>query len=91
VKKSMHSNYRPVVFLDRAASFGFVTRSTALTEKTIVWEDGKSYPLVTLDVSSASHPFYTGQQTFVDPTGRIERFHRRYGRGGATAAQHRPV
>lgn len=70
-------SYRPVVFLDRAASYGFVVRSTAPTDRTIIWEDGKTYPLVTLDVSSASHPFYTGQQTTLDSTGRIERFRRR--------------
>jgi large subunit ribosomal protein L31 len=84
--KHVHSNYRPVVFLDRAANDSFLTRSTAETERTIVWEDGQSYPLVTLDVSSASHPFYTGQQAFLDPTGRVERFNRRYGRPSAVVA-----
>jgi large subunit ribosomal protein L31 len=85
-------SYRPVVFLDRAASYGFVVRSTALTDKSIVWEDGRTYPLVTLDVSSASHPFYTGQQTTLDSTGRIERFRRRADRStasGATVAESR--
>jgi large subunit ribosomal protein L31 len=79
-------SYRPVVFLDRAADFGFVVRSTARTDKTIVWEDGKTYPLVTLDVSSASHPFYTGQQTTLDSAGRIDRFNRRLGRSRAAKA-----
>lgn len=80
MKEGIHPHYRPVVFLDRAANYGFLTRSTAITDKTIVWEDGREYPLVTLDVSSASHPFFTGQQTTLDVAGRIERFNRRYAR-----------
>lgn len=85
MKEGIHPHYRPVVFLDRAANFGFLTRSTARTDKSIVWKDGKEYPLVTLDVSSASHPFYTGQQTMLDVTGRVERFNRRFRRGAYAA------
>jgi large subunit ribosomal protein L31 len=85
-------SYRPVVFLDRSADFGFVVRSTALTDKSIVWEDGQTYPLVTLEVSSASHPFYTGQQTTLDSAGRIDRFNRRFRRGtGRAGASLAPV
>jgi large subunit ribosomal protein L31 len=88
MKDGIHPEYRPVVFLDRGANFGFLTRSTARTDKTIVWDDGVEYPLVTLDVSSASHPFYTGQQTILDVAGRVERFNRRRERvrGGERAA-----
>lgn len=79
MKKDIHHpDYRPVVFQDTTANYAFLTRSTAKTDKTIVWEDGNTYPLVTLEVSSASHPFYTGKQKLVDSTGRIERFKKRY-------------
>jgi large subunit ribosomal protein L31 len=77
MKADIHPNYRPVVFQDRGANFAFLTRSTARTERTIEWEDGNTYPLVTLDISSASHPFYTGQQVLVDTAGRVERFQKR--------------
>ena len=79
MKKGIHPKYRPVVFEDASANFRFLTRSTIHSEQTTTWEDGKEYPLVRVDISSASHPFYTGKQKFVDAAGRVEKFTRRYG------------
>ena len=81
MKKEIHPNYREVVFLDTSSEYKFLTRSTILTKDTITWEDGKEYPLVKVEVSSASHPFYTGGKgNFGRTTGRVERFNRRYNR-----------
>jgi large subunit ribosomal protein L31 len=74
MKKGIHPEYRPVVFRDGSADFAILTRSTIETERTIEWEDGNTYPLVELDISSASHPFYTGRQRIVDTGGRVQRF-----------------
>jgi large subunit ribosomal protein L31 len=79
MKKDIHPNYREVVFVDTAANFSFLTRSTIKTNETIKWTDGKEYPLVKLDISSASHPFFTGKMKFIDTTGRVEKFQRKYG------------
>ncbi|HEX7008854.1 MAG TPA: type B 50S ribosomal protein L31 [Phycisphaeraceae bacterium] len=78
MKKDIHPAYRPVVFQDVSANFAFVTRSTIKTKETIKWEDGKEYPLVRVDISSASHPFFTGKQKFVDTAGRVEKFQRKF-------------
>ena len=87
MKKDIHPDYHPVVFQDVAADWAFLTRSTVESDKKIKWTDGKEYPLVTLEISSASHPFYTGQQRLVDSAGRVERFRTRYkGRRGTTPA-----
>jgi large subunit ribosomal protein L31 len=77
MKKGIHPEYRPVVFRDGSAEFAILTRSTIETERTIEWEDGNTYPLVELDISSASHPFYTGRQRIVDSGGRVQRFENR--------------
>lgn len=77
-KKSV--DYRYVVFRDSSVDFTFITRSTVRTDKTTTWEDGNEYPLYNLDISSASHPFYTGKTKIVDTAGRVERFKRKYGR-----------
>jgi large subunit ribosomal protein L31 len=82
MKSDIHPDYRPVVFRDRSADFTFLTRSTIATEHTIEWEDGNTYPLVDVEISSASHGFYTGKQRLVDTGGRIDRFERRYGKRG---------
>ena len=79
MKPRIHPDYRPVVFRDRSANFAFLTRSTATSERTVQWEDGNTYPVVDVEVSSASHPFYTGTARVVDSAGRIEQFRRRYG------------
>ena len=79
MQQGIHPEYRPVVFRDRSAGFAFLTRSTATSERTIAWEDGNTYPVVDVEVSSASHPFYTGQSRVLDSAGRVEQFRRRYG------------
>ncbi len=78
MKDDIHPEYRPVVFKDDSTGYTFLTRSTMSSDKVIEWEDGTEYPLVKLDISSSSHPFYTGQQRLVDTAGRVERFRRRY-------------
>ncbi|ROO24474.1 50S ribosomal protein L31 [Salinisphaera orenii MK-B5] len=82
MQKNIHPNYRPVVFKDMGGDFAFLTRSTIASDETIEWEDGNTYPLVKLEVTSATHPFYTGKQNIMDTTGKVERFRRRYGMGG---------
>ena len=75
MKKNLHpDNYRLVVFQDEAAGFAFLTHSTASTEDTIKWEDGNEYPLVKIYISSASHPFFTGEEKIIDTEGRVDRF-----------------
>ena len=78
MKKDIHPEYREVVFLDTSSDFKFLTRSTIQTSDTIKWEDGNEYPLVKVEVSSASHPFYTGKKLFVDTAGRVEKFNKKY-------------
>ncbi|MFN0092272.1 MAG: type B 50S ribosomal protein L31 [Acidimicrobiales bacterium] len=80
MRNDIHPEYRLVVFQDTSAGASFLTRSTKKTSETIVWEDGNEYPLAKVEISSASHPFYTGTMTIVDTAGRVERFERRYGR-----------
>lgn len=81
MKEGIHpKNYREVVFKDVGANVSWLTRSTVKTEKSVTWEDGKDYPLYTLEISSHSHPFYTGKQKFVDSEGRVERFQKKYAR-----------
>lgn len=79
MKKDLHPNYRPVVFQDLSSDFKFLTGSSIETKDTIEWEDGNTYPLVKVEVSSASHPFYTGKSNFVSRAGRVERFNQKYG------------
>ncbi|MGW7542688.1 type B 50S ribosomal protein L31 [Streptomyces sp. NPDC054770] len=83
MKSRIHPESRLVVFRDRAADTAFLTRSTADSSRTVEWEDGNTYPLIDVEISSASHPFYTGRTRVVDSTGRVERFERRYGRTAA--------
>lgn len=78
MKKDIHPNYRPVVFQDVGADFAFLTKSTIETKDSIVWEDGNEYPLAKVEISSKSHPFYTGKQNIVDTAGRVDRFKRKY-------------
>ncbi|MFA7473424.1 MAG: type B 50S ribosomal protein L31 [Spirosomataceae bacterium] len=80
MKKDTHPNYRPVVFWDLSSDYKFLTRSTIQTDETIVWEDGNEYPVYKVEVSSKSHPFYTGKNTVVDTTGRVDKFNKRYNR-----------
>ena len=78
MQKDIHPNYRPVVFKDMGGDFAFLTRSTIETNETIEWEDGNEYPVIEVEISSASHPFFTGKQRLVDTAGRIEKFKQRY-------------
>lgn len=80
MKKGIHPDYREVVFRDTTANQAFLTRSTVKTDKTIEWEDGKTYPLVEVEISNVSHPFFTGQQRLVDTAGRVEKYNQRYKR-----------
>jgi len=78
MKTNLHpSDYRPVVYSDDTANFAFLTQSTAQTTDTIKWEDGNEYPLVKLHISSASHPFFTGEEKIIDTEGRVDRFKNR--------------
>lgn len=79
MKEGIHPNYREVVFVDVSCDFSFVTRSTIQTKETIVWKDGKEYPLAKIEVSSESHPFYTGTQKIMDTAGRVEKFRQKFG------------
>jgi len=78
MKKDIHPKYGPVVFQDVSADFAILTRSTIKSNEKIKWSDGKEYPLVKVDISSASHPFFTGKQKFVDTAGRVEKFQRKF-------------
>ena len=78
MKPDIHPEYRPVVFRDVSADHSFLTRSTAASKETVTWEDGKEYPLVKVDISSESHPFFTGKQKFVDAAGRVEKFQKKF-------------
>ena len=80
MKAGIHPEYREVVFQDVSSDFSFKTRSTIKTKDTVKWEDGNEYPLVKVEVSSQSHPFYTGQHKIVDSGGRVDRFKQRYGK-----------
>lgn len=75
MKKNIHpNNYRLVVFEDESADFSFLTRSTAPSNETVKWKDGKEYPVVKMHISSASHPFFTGEEKIIDTEGRVDRF-----------------
>ncbi len=83
MKQGIHpENYRLVVFKDMSNDTTFLTRSTTNSSETIVWEDGNEYPLVKVEISNTSHPFYTGKSMFIDTAGRIEKFNKRYGKKG---------
>lgn len=87
MKTDIHPNYRYVVFQDPSADFSFLTKSTIDTDETIEWEDGNTYPLYKVEISAASHPFFTGQMKIVDTAGRVERFERRFGRRKKAGAE----
>ena len=78
MKDKIHPTYREVLFLDTSCDFGFITRSTVSTNEKMKWKDGKEYPLYKLEVSSESHPFYTGKSRILDAAGQVEKFQRRY-------------
>jgi large subunit ribosomal protein L31 len=79
MKKGLHpETYRTVVFKDMSNETSFLSRSTANSKETITWEDGNEYPVIKLEISSTSHPFYTGKNVLVDTAGRIDKFKKRY-------------
>lgn len=80
MKKGIHPNYRPVVFMDVSANVSFLTRSCVECSQTTKWEDGNEYPLYKIEISSASHPFFTGKMSFIDTTGRVEKFQKKFQR-----------
>jgi len=86
-KELQPKDYRFVVFSDEAAKFSFLTKSTAQSEETIKWTDGETYPLVKVQISSASHPFFTGEEKIIDTEGRVDRFKARAAKAEALRAQ----
>jgi large subunit ribosomal protein L31 len=79
MKKGLHpEHYRLVVFKDMSNGTSFLTRSSAQTKETVKWEDGNEYPLVKMEISNTSHPFFTGQKMLVDTAGRIDKFNKKY-------------
>ena len=81
MKQDIHpKNYKFVVFKDMSNGHTFLTRSTASSKETVKWEDGNEYPLIKLEISNTSHPFFTGQKVLVDTAGRIDKFNKKYGK-----------
>jgi len=78
MKADIHPDYREVVFQDVTSDFKFLTRSTLSSKETVKWQDGNEYPLIKVEISSASHPFYTGQNKIMDTSGRVDKFRKRY-------------
>lgn len=79
MKKDIHpKDYRLVVFKDMSNGYSFITKSTVNSKETIKWEDGKEYPLVKLEISHTSHPYFTGKMKLVDTAGRVDKFKNRY-------------
>jgi len=78
MKPDIHPNYQAVVFQDISSDFSFLTQSTMSSKEKVKWEDGKEYPLVKVEISSHSHPFYTGKQKVADAGGRVDKFRKRY-------------
>lgn len=79
MKPGIHPDYQPVVYQDRTTGETFLTRSTASSNRTVEWTDGNSYPLITVDLTAYSHPFWTGTSRVLDNAGQVEKFRRRYG------------
>jgi large subunit ribosomal protein L31 len=80
MKKDIHPGYQDVIFHDTSSDTKFLTKSTASSKEKATWEDGKEYPVIKVEVSSASHPFFTGKKLFVDTAGRVEKFQKKYGK-----------
>lgn len=87
MRKNIHPEYRPIVFRDRSAGTSFLSASTLTSDQTIEWTDGRILPVVDVQISSASHPFWTGKARTIDTEGRLERFQRRYGAGRSEAGR----
>lgn len=80
MKKGIHPDIHDVVFKDVSCDYSFLSKSTIQSNEMVKWEDGKEYPLIKLEISAASHPFFTGKQRVMDTEGRIDRFKKKYGR-----------
>lgn len=78
MKKGIHPEYNDVIFWDTSSDHKFLTRSTLKSKETAKWTDGKDYPVIKIEVSSASHPFFTGKKMFLDTAGRVEKFQKKY-------------
>ena len=78
MKPNIHPQSQAVVFQDLSSDFAFLTRSTMTSKETVKWEDGEEYPLIKVDISSKSHPFYTGKNKVLDTGGRVDKFRKRY-------------
>jgi large subunit ribosomal protein L31 len=78
MKAEIHPKYGKVIFFDMASGQKFITKSTMSSGETMAWEDGETYPVIKVEISSYSHPFYTGQKMFVDTAGRVEKFNKKY-------------
>lgn len=87
MKENIHPNYQPVVFMDSTTGFKFLSGSTKTSQETVEWEDGNTYPVIRVEVTSDSHPFYTGRQKFTQADGRVDRFNKKYGLKDANAAE----
>ena len=85
MKADIHPEYKPVLFRDLASGKVFLTRSTRTSDKVEKWEDGNEYPIIEVEISSESHPFYTGKQRIMDSAGRVERFNARFANFGTKA------
>lgn len=79
MKPGIHPDYSPVVFMDTTTGYKFLSASTKTSDETVEWEDGNEYPLLRVEISADSHPFYTGRQKFAQADGRIDRFNKKYG------------
>ena len=79
MRKDIHPEYRPVVFMDTSTGYKFLSGSTKYSSDTFEWVDGYTYPLIRVEISSDSHPFYTGRQKFTQADGRVDRFNKKYG------------
>lgn len=86
MKKDIHPQYRDVIFMDTSTGTRFLLKSTMRSKENATWDDGKEYPLVKVEISSASHPFFTGKMKFVDSAGRVEKFTKKYKWGKKDAA-----
>lgn len=79
MKKAIHPDYKQVVFMDTTTGYKFLSGSTKHSSETVEWEDGSTYPMIRVEISSDSHPFYTGRQKFTQADGRVDRFNKKYG------------
>jgi large subunit ribosomal protein L31 len=87
MKAGIHPDYRDVVFLDTSTGHKFLTRTTMTSKETVKWEDGKEYPLIRVDISAYSHPYFTGKMKYVDSAGRVEKFQKKYNWGKKRSAE----